>query len=48
MCKLTLSSVYRSANIPIPDTDEHDDPIPCSARAINRTGYVRPNANTRR
>lgn len=42
----SLSSVNRSANIPIPETDEHDEPMPCKARAINNTVYVLPKAKT--
>lgn len=38
--------MYRSANIPMPDTDEQDEPIPCNALAKNRIQYERPNANT--
>ena len=34
---LSLSSVYLSASIPMPDTLEQDDPIPCRARAKNKT-----------
>lgn len=33
----SLSSVNRSANIPMPATDEHEEPMPWSARAINNT-----------
>lgn len=33
----SLSSGYRSANIPMPDTLEQDEPIPWSALAMNKT-----------
>lgn len=33
----SLSSVKRSANMPIPETEEHDEPMPCRARAMNST-----------
>lgn len=33
----SLSSVNRSASMPIPETEEQDDPMPCSALATNST-----------
>lgn len=33
----SLSSGYRSASMPIPDTLEHEDPMPCNALARNKT-----------
>lgn len=43
----SLSSVNLSANIPIPETDEQEEPMPWRARAINKTVYVLPNAKTK-
>lgn len=45
----TIQSVILFGQIALddlPDTLEHDDPIPCNARAINSTSNDLPNAKT--